>query len=379
MSLNPWHRSLLAVTLALAGCKSNNAPAATKDTAAAATTAAAPAANKAPAPVPASVPAISYLKQVDTEQCQWIRQPVSGAPTPVFNFNADCTRTLVSWSPDGKQGVVFTWPVGPGAQPRVWRVDFAAKTGAPMDLKGLPGTTGAQGPDKPYIEKVGFDAQGRPVALVSDVYTDRPLEKGKNGEKFMSFEGERFPVGEVKPDTAPGLALAYRWEDSGWKRFETKASIYEGDDSPGINALDAAKALTFVQRPPPSKELPGKEASVSSGKLLESSLPEQKDGMWMTLPTPGGMLHYRASNLGDDTLVPTAPVRWEQDGKLLELEGLKAKDTDSIGLQLRGELLLISVWSDPNPAYLFDTRTKKNLLSVTGAQSAALWPEPAKP
>ncbi len=376
MSLLHWRRPLLAIALELAGCKSKNPATATAD----ASVAAAPAPNKAPAPVPASGPALSYLKRVDSERCAWVRQPSpSGTPTTVFSFDADCTRSEVSWSPDGKEGLVFTWPVGEGSQPRVWRVDFAAKAGKPMDLKGLPGGTGEQGPNKPYIEKVGFDAQGRPVALVSDVYTDRPLEKGKNGEEFLSFEGERFPVREKKTDSAPGLALAYRWEGSEWKRFETKVSVYEAEEAPGINALDAARALSFVQSPTPPTELPGKEASMSSGRLMESSLPEQQESvMWMTLTTPGGMLHYAARNPGNDTLVPTTPVRWEQDGKLVELEGLKAKDGDSITLQLRAELLLVTVLNETT-AYVFDTRTKKKLLSVEGVESAALWPEPARP
>jgi hypothetical protein len=378
MSLHPWRHSLLAVALVLAGCKSNNpAPATTAD----ANVAAAPTPNKAPTPVPASGPMLSYLKRVDSQKCEWVRRPISsGEATTVFSFDADCTRSEVSWSPDGKEGLVFTWPVGEGARPRVWRVDFAAKTGKPMELKGLPGGASEQGPNKPYIEKVGFDAQGRPVVLVSDVYTDRPLEKGKNGEEFISFEGERFPVREKKVDTSPGLALAYRWEGSEWKRFETKLSVYEAEEAPGINALDAAKALSYVQTPTPPTDLPGKEASMSSGRLLDSSMPEQQETvLWMTLTTPGGMLHYRASNPGNDTLVPTTPVRWEQDGKLAELEGLKAKDGDSIGLQVRGDLLLVTVLNEARPAYVFDTRTKKNLLSVEGVESAALWPEPTRP
>jgi len=378
MSLLHWRRPLLAAALVVAGCKSNNPAPATATADASVATVSAPA--KAPTPAPASGPALSYLKRVGPQQCAWVRQPIpSGTPTTVFTFDADCTRSLVSWSPDGKEGVVFTWPVGEGAQPRVWRVDFAAKTGKSMELK-LPGGTGEHGPNKPYIEKVSFDAQGRPVALVSDVYTDRPLEKGKNGEEFISFEGERFPVREKKVDTSPGLALAYRWEGSEWKRFETKLSVYEAEEAPGINALDAAKALSYIQSPTPPTDLPGKEASMSSGRLLDSSMPEQQETvLWMTLTTPGGMLHYAARNPGNDTLVPAAPVRWEQDGKLAELEELKAKDGDSIGLQVRGDLLLVTVLNEARLAYVFDTRTKKNLLSVEGVESAALWPEPARP
>ncbi|MFY0580493.1 hypothetical protein ACN28S_45225 [Cystobacter fuscus] len=265
--------------------------------------------------------------------------------------------------------------MGQATQARVWRVDFAAKTGKPMDLKGLPGGMGAQGPDKPFIEKVGFDAQGHPVALVSDVYVERPLEKGKGGEQFIPFEGQRYPV--PHGEGSPGLALAYRLEGADWKRFEVKASVFEAANAPGVSALDAAKSLSFIQSPTPANVLPGKEASESATRMLDAALPGQDEsGKWMALSTPGGTLLYRASNPGDDSLQPTAPVRWEQEGKLVELEGLTAKDGQRIGLQLQGGLLVVNVLSETSPAYVFDTRTKKNLVAVTQAESVALWPEP---
>ncbi|WP_375765052.1 hypothetical protein NR798_25385 [Archangium gephyra] len=365
---------MLAVAVVLAGCKSNP-PAATPD----AGVAAAPA--QAPTALPAPGPALSYLKSVGSQRCEWIRQPLpSGAPTTIFAFDGDCSRSEVTWSPNGKEGLVFTWPVGEGAVPRVWRVDLTAKTGKPMELKGLPGGTGEQGPDKPYIEKVGFDAQGRPVVLVSDVYSDREPEKGPGGEQLLSFEGQRYPLTGKLGEGRPGLALAYRLEGADWKRFETKASVYEAENAPGVNVLDAARALSVVQSPTAARELPGQQASESAARMLDAAFPGQDEsGKWMTLTTPGGALHYRASNPGDDSLRPAVPVRWEQDGKLAELEGLTAKEGDRLGFQLRGGLLVVTVQGETSHASVYDTRTKKNLVSVQGAESAALWPEPSKP
>jgi hypothetical protein len=178
----------------------------------------------------------------------------------------------------------------------------------------------------------------------------------------------------------PGVALAYRLEGADWKRIETKASIYEGENTPGIDALDAARSLSVIQTPNPTRKLPGQQASESAARMLDAAFPGQEEsGKWMTLNTPGGALHYRASNPGDDSLRPTVPVRWEQDGKLVELEGLAAKEGERLGFQLRGGLLAVTVQSETSQAYVFDTRTKKNLVSVQGAESAAFWPEPSKP
>jgi hypothetical protein len=313
---------------------------------------------------------------VDPERCAWVRQPLpSGTPTPVFTFDADCSQSRVSWSPDGKEGLVFTWPVGPGAQTRLWRVDFATKTGKPLDLKDLPGGTGEQGPDKPYVDGAGFDAQGRPVALVSDVYVNREAEKGQGGERFISFEGQRYPV--PKGEGMPGLAFAYRMEGANWKRFETKGSLYETPSAPGTKVLEAARALV-VQTP--SEDLPGQKASESAARMLDAAVPGQDEtGQWRSLPTPGGTLHYRAKQRPDEETLyyASTPVRWEQDGKLVELEGLtETARYNRLGFQLQGGLLLIT---NPSSAYVFDTRTKKNLLSVEGVESPALWPEPARP
>jgi hypothetical protein len=349
MPLLRWSRPLLAVALVLGGCKSNPPAPAAVDSG----VVAAPVSGKAPtpthAPAPTLGPALSYLKPVDAQHCEWLRQPLpSGEPT-VFSFDAPCDESLLSWSPEGKEGLVFSMAVGEGAQPRAWRVDFTAKAGKPVDLKGLTEGTGEQGADKLFIQHVGFDTQGRLVALVSDV--------------------------------SAGQAFAYRLEGADWKRFETKALSPDAEGTPGIEVLDAAKA-----RPDQTLslfgELPGKEASEASARMLDAALPGQEpSGRWMTLATPGGPLHFRGlRDPEEDAFFPSAPVRWEQDGKLVEVEGLTAKTGERLGLQLREGLLLIFVLGEEGRlAHVLDSRTKKSLVSVKGLESATLWPASPKP
>ncbi|MFY0580494.1 hypothetical protein ACN28S_45230 [Cystobacter fuscus] len=105
---------MLASALVLAGCKSNPPAPATVD----AGVAAASTPGKELAPVPAAGPSLSYLKRADPERCEWVRLPFpSGNASAVFSFDADCSRSEVSWSPDGKEGLVFTgrW----GRRPRL--------------------------------------------------------------------------------------------------------------------------------------------------------------------------------------------------------------------------------------------------------------------
>lgn len=364
MPLLRWNHALLAVGLVLAGFESS------ADTS-----------TPAPAPVPASGPALAYLKPVGPEKCEWVRQPLpAGAPTRVFSFDGACNQSELVWSPNGNEGLVLYRPEAEGAQPRIWRVDFTAKSGKRVELIGLP-VLAARGPDKPFIEHLGFDAQGRLVALVSNIYANREPQKDKSGNRFIFFENQRYPV--EKSASSPGLALAYRLEGSEWKRFETKVSTYEPETAPGINALDAAKSLASVPTPHPLPEgTPGQEASESAARMLDAALPQQdKASKWMALPTPGGTLLYRgAVDYSDESFYPAAPARWEQDGKLVELAGLKAKDGDRLGFQLRDGLLIIFVLGEGSrSAHVYDTRTKQRLASAQDVEFATLWPEPSKP
>lgn len=383
MPLRRWNRALLAL-LALTACKKEE-PAAAPPSPAAPPAGQARPAPPPPAPAPPEAPAaaapgtmVAYLVPQDPERCDWVRRTLpAGEPTALFSFNAPCDRSMVSWGPGAKEGLVFTWPSGEGEVPRAWRVDFVAHSGKPLDLKGLPGSTGAGAPDKPAIEAIGFDAQGRPVAIISDVYVSRTPKKGADGKAFLSFEKDRYPVAEG--EGVPGLALAYRLEDTGWKRIETKASTFDTDISQGTDALDAVRTLSSLVKASPSREMPGDNAPEGELAKLNAAFPGlDESGEWRALPTPGGPFYYRGEQ-GGEFLYPSPPVGFEQEGKLVELDGLLAKNGDFLDLRLQDGFLLVGIHANARAAQVWDTRTKERLLTLEDAVAAAFWPQARTP
>lgn len=387
MTLRRWSRALLAA-LVLAGCKSEkppatpapepSAPAATAPAQAPAAPTPAPAAPAAPAPAPAAGPTVSYLKPVDPERCEWVRQslPASAEPTVVFSFNAACDRSMVSRSPDGKEGLVFSWPSGAGEQPKAWRVDLGAHTGKALDLKTLPGGVGAGDQDKPAVTQIAFDTQGQVVAIVEDVYVERTTKKGKDGQPVVSFEGKSYPLGEGV-EGLPGLALAYRLEEGAWKLLEAKGSGFGSDLAPGPAVLDTVKTLQPVANASVSSDrMVGDTASDEAKKKLDAAFPGQDEsGEWMQLSTPGGTVYYRGS-MGGEFLYPSVPLAWEQGGKLVEVEGVLAKRDDFLGIQTEGTFLMVANYGDPHSVQVWDTKTKERVLSTEGASAPAFWPKP---
>jgi hypothetical protein len=365
MFLPRWSRPLLASALMLAGCKLNpsadsSPPAATAPNK--------PAAAPAAAPARASGPTLSYLKPAGADRCAWTLQPLpSGEAATVFTLDAACDVSQLFWSTVRKEGLVLSRPSA-GAAPRVWRLDAAAKSGQAMSLKGLPFGTGEQRPYKATLHQVGFDAQGRPVALVSASFERAAVKEGA-----VSYEGENIPV---KGGGAPVLAMAYRWEGAEWKRFETKTLSGAGENSDaGIGTLDATRALV-VAKTPATDLLPGEDAAESVVRKLDAAAPGlEGDGKWRAVTTPGGPLYYRAVEEQGDTFA-AGPLRWEQEGKLVEPEGLGVRDGALIQLQVRGELVLVFVVdADPRAAHVLDSRTKKKVVSVTDVKDPTLLPE----
>ncbi len=373
MTLPQWSRSLLAMMLVMAGCKSNPPPPAPEAPAAPATGSApvkSPA-PEAPAAPSLSEPALTYLKAADAQRCEWMRQPLaSGVASALFSFEAACDAAEFSWSPRGKEGLVFSASTQDGAQQRLWRVDFATKAGKPVSLQGLPPGTGQDGADKPRIRTAGFDTQGRPVVAIS-LRFDAP--EGEEGSQYLTYEGQRYPITQDLGGVYE-LVLAYRQEGAEWKRAEAKVT---GD----FRELDAIKSLyapgVFSNPEPPGQALAGAEAQ----QLTTALPPKDKYGKWMVLGTAGTKVVYRARQEDSDgDPSPATPVRWLQDAKLEELEGLMAKDGTSLLVQQRDPLLVLNTLDETTSAFVFDTRTKKNLVSVKGlATPATLWPEPSKP
>lgn len=343
MPLSHWKCALLAaaIALSLVGCRSNTPASVAADSG----TATASAPSQAPAvPAAPSGPALSYLKPVGSQECAWVRHPLpTGEPVVVATFEADCLVSLLSWSPDGREGLVVALGLGGDELPRLWRVDFAARSSKRLDMAGVPGWTAVPGIGKPVLEAAGFDRQGRLVVLMADL--EPP------GDLASQHEG------------TPGVTMAYRLEGTEWKRFEG----------------DAAKAL-YVPASLQYEEMPGHPSSESTLRLLAEALSGLRVGdKWMTLSTPGGPLHYRAWRDEDNTFYPSAPLRWEREGKLEELEGVTAQPGGRVELVLQGELLLVEVGGESDSAHVLDTRTRKSLASVKDMRAVNFWPQPLKP
>ncbi|WP_434387846.1 hypothetical protein [Melittangium boletus] len=313
-------------------------------------------------------------------QCQWVRQPLPSGPPTSIAFAADCLQSQVFFNRGATEGLVFAIPVGQGPHPLLWKVDFTTSTAKPVDLKGLPGADGKQGLHAPSVVSVGFDAQGAVVALISDEYQDRKPEKDAQGS-FLLFEGKRYPVPppEFPEDEGwPGLALAYRWEAGGWKRVEIKGTRYRAANAPELNALEINASLV-VQQAPSSDISSEEQAPKSVAKKLDATVKKVAPGMWMYVPTPNGILYYRAVREGEDDYFASAPIRWDKGGKLVELAGLGATPGNQLAFQLQQGLLLIRVKGETQLAEVFDSRSKQKLISVKDVRLSRLWPLPAKP
>ncbi|MFP2910327.1 hypothetical protein ACLESD_35870, partial [Pyxidicoccus sp. 3LFB2] len=326
-----------------------------------------------PAPAAPAAPAaqavLGYLKSLDDgAKCQWMRHALPGEPVTVFSFDAACDRSMVSWSPDGKQGLVFTWPSGEGEVARAWRVDLGAKSGQPLELKSLPGGTGPSGPDLPYVSRLGFDAQSRPVALVALAYSARAPKKG-----VITFDGERYTV--ARGPGVPGLALAYRLEDGAWKRVEVKPSRFEAASAPGLTALDLEKTLTVSWSASVPGSLQGRKAPAEVTKALDAAAKDSAgEGWWMELPASEGALYYRAREEGPQTVM-AQPLFWSQGGKRVALKDVAESDA-YLGFQVQRGLLLVTAYGGYAAAHVWNPAKSERIASVPEVYAPAFWPAP---
>ncbi|WP_147445524.1 hypothetical protein [Corallococcus aberystwythensis] len=274
--------------------------------------------------------------------------------------------------------------MGERTAPLAWRVDFTTRSIKKFDLSSLPGGAPVEGKEGPSLVQLGFDTQGRPQALVADVYVQRTPESGEGGGRFLTFEGQRYPVadGSSNAENAPGLAFAYRMEGAAWKRIETKVSSFGSQDAPDVSELDAAKKM-LDQTVSSSGALPGKPSDKALAHTLETTLIEDPtdEEAWRTLPTPGAVLHYRvARDPEDDSNFASLPLRWERDGALVSPEPLAAQQGERLMLQARGAMVLIVSLSEAGrTAQVFDSQTQKSLVRVQGVDAPTLWPQPTSP
>ncbi|HEX8434264.1 hypothetical protein [Archangium sp.] len=358
-----WHHALVAGLL-LAGCKSNKTPEPAPQPQAAATPAPA---TKPPAPAPAPAPTVapvtdatlSYLEPSTDGKCRWVQHTPPGEPRTVFTLPSDCGGVKLAWSKDGKEGLVYLAGPSQGGKPQAWRVDLATGQGAPLSSPTL-GTLGG----------LGFDAEGRPVALMED-----PREgQGEGDQKQIVFEGKSYPAAL---DGQPGLAHAFRLEGSTWKRFETKDTSYGWDYAAEIRALEAYDAIG------PTPEKLEAESNEAFKPVLEDA-PElaalnavkqtSDEGNWKQLETAGGPLYVWEST---DSELPylSMPMRIQGAKGLVPPEGLDV--SGGISVATRGELVLVEGQASESQelARLWNAKTKKLVASLNGKKTVTFWPK----
>jgi hypothetical protein len=360
-----WSHVLVAGLL-LAGCKSNKeqepAPQAAPAPAAPAAKPAAPAPTPAPAVASITDATLSYLEPSGEGKCRWLQHTPPGEPKTVFDIATDCEAVRLAWSMDGKEGVAYLPGPAEGGGSQAWRVELATGKATKLSLPTL-GT----------LHRFGFDAQGRPVALMED-----PREPSGEGEnRQIVFEGKSYAAAM---DGQPGLAHAFRLEGDAWKRFETESTSYGWDYAADVRALKAYDAMG----PTPEKlsEMadealkPVPEDSPVFAALKAVKQPSDETGSWKQLEIPGGPLYVWESS---DSELPyfSAPVRIQGANGLVEPEGLQPGG--HLSLAVRGDLVLMDMGGGEGKpvAHLWNARTKKIVASVVDKRTVTFWPKPS--
>jgi hypothetical protein len=317
----------------------------------------APAEAKAVAPVPAFT--LSYLQDAPPSGCTWTRQDTSGAKKALFTVDAACERLGLAWSPDGRQGAVVDRGNGT-VKPRAWLVDVQAAQGTPLAL-----------PETGHTDAVGFDAAGRPIALVSQV--DDLVRKAEGTDEYFLFEGQRLPI--TQPEGSAGLAHAFRREGDAWKRIETVATFYEADTAAGTGALTTASMLVSSTSgldpdAPATNAFP--EGSEDAARLdaVVKEKGHSRFGEWVSLETDGGPLYAWRATGELSSLMP--PLRWEVQDRLVEPEELALAPTSAVDLRVRGPLLLVSA---DKAVRVYDAKAKRRVFSLDGVHATRFWPK----
>jgi hypothetical protein len=266
----------------------------------------------------------------------------------------------LAWSKDGKQGLAYVAGPSENGKPRAWRVELATGQGTPLSIPTL-GRLGG----------FGFDAEGRPVALMED---PRDVVEGEGEQKVIVFEGQRYPAAL---DGLPGLAHAFRLEGGTWKRFETKDTSYEWDYAAGIKALDAYDAMG----PTPEKQwakaddafIPVPEDSPALAALKAVKEPSD-EGNWKQVQTAGGTLYAWEATYVEIPYLST-PLRIQDAKGVAPLEGLDVNG--GVSVAVRGDFVLVDVMDaeGQESARLWNAKTKKPAASLNGKTAISFWPK----
>lgn len=359
--------SLVAASLLVSACKSKSPEAAP---------APAPAPTPTAAAKPAEPPAVTddtlSLAQAEGGKCKWVRlDAVSGARRDLLTFDGGCEHVQFAWSPDGRQGAVFQ-PFGDARPPRAWTVDFLSGQVTALPL-----------PEVGRASELGFDSEGRPVALVEhyEAHHIQPPERvEEGGQTFFLFEGKKYPV--ARQEGLFGLAHAYRREGTAWKRVETQVSNFGTDDGDGTAVLALAKKLGPTTKLDPAAGPRSERVSPEEQEALDAVVPPgdlvgahgediEPTQVWVRIPLPGGPLYLKEEP--GETVSQSVPLRWRVGGKLVEPEKLALPPDASIRLATRGPMLLVTVGK---MARLYDAKQHKLLASLDNAYLTRFWPRP---
>lgn len=314
---------------------------------------------------------LSFVEKAG-DQCKWVRlDAVAGTRKTVFSFAGPCQLAQLAWSHDGRKGAVLQ-TFEDERPPRAWTVELATGQGTALTLPGVGRTT-----------ELGFDPEGRPVALVAHheiPNTQAPERVEENGQASFVFEGQKYPINIQ--DGEPGLAHAYRREGDAWKRVETLVTSYGWDMAGETQILESAKRLGPNTRLEAQAGVESENASDQETAALEKTVAkkqaepsgaegEEEEPSWARFSTAGGPVYYREKQV--ENVIPSLPLRWNVGDKLAEPEKLALPEGAAISLATRGNVLLVT---SNEAVRLYDVKQKKQVVSLNGVSQAGFWPRP---
>lgn len=317
---------------------------------------------------------LSYLESSPDKQCRWMQLTPPGEPRTVVTLPADCFRLSLAWRPDGRQALVTHRQ---GNKHEIWQVDL--ETGTYTVFSSLP--------SRGVFRGIGFDVQGRPVAVMHERYVegeDTPSRAidivetvtGEETRRQLLFEGQVLDMAE---EGEPVLIHFFRQEKDGtWKRFRTKSTCYDAMECTGIRE-DAHAEPIFHEPPGSAREALGDVPQDAPDFAALSAVREPVDpgswkGSWKQLETAAGPLylyHWEEYGNGGDPAPSPGLVRIRGDGGLVEPEGLSFRGP--LSATRRGDLVLLGSVGDSR---LWNAKTKKLVASLNGKLAVFFWPKP---
>ncbi|HVO31507.1 MAG TPA: hypothetical protein VMV18_12255 [bacterium] len=331
------------------------------------------------------------LSVFDTEDllCHWRRlDPVSGRKEDVAGIEGPCSGVRAAWSPDGTKGIVWLDPLEEG-----WRGTAAINGDAGQGGDRMWTVTFDEGkfaalarPPAGELMELGFDGQGRAIAITSEEISDGDARRG-----FVEYDGKRLEIPEG--EGLPILAHAFRLEDGRWTPMETKASNDGADLSEGIRALDVWKQLgprsdQMLNGQPDAKEVEDKGTLAKLAELTKATLSSGgddetmpgtagddasgEDGQWGELATGGGSVYVWEESA--EGLFATGLIAFRDGDRVVRPEKLELGAADAASPMVRGSWLLITGQDGETP-HLYDVRTRKLAWSDEKASGTTFWPK----